>query len=176
MSRWMMSLLVVSTLTLTGCSKAVVVKNPAPFAAAATPAATEQGILDALPKHNWSAENVEPGKIVGFLTVRSHLLRVDISYDANNVVLAYRDSDNLNEERSGAGQIVAHHKVNQWMDTLAQDIRLTIAAQEAPTREATLSAGGEATELGGATEAPEVTGAVAPVDTTAPAAPSPTPP
>lgn len=169
MIRWMIGLVVVFTLALAGCSKSVPVQNPAPFAAAASAAATEQAILDALPKHNWSAENVEPGKVVGFLSVRSHLLRVDISYDDSNVILAYRDSDHLDEERSDAGEIMAHYKVNKWMDTLANDIRLAIAAQPAPSQDATLSAGGEA-PAAGAAEAP---GTAAPTDTAPAPAPAP---
>ena len=160
------------TLAIAGCSKGVVVENPAPFAAAASASATEQAILDALPKHNWSAENVEPGKIVGFLTVRSHLLRVDISYDDANVILAYRDSDNLNEERTDSG-IIAHHKVNQWMGTLANDIRLAIAAQPAPSQDATLTAGGEAAAAASAADAPAPTTATAPAETAPAPAPAP---
>jgi hypothetical protein len=174
MVRWMLGLVMACTLAMAGCSKGVVVQNPAPFAAAASPAATEQAILDALPRHNWSAESVEPGKIVGFLSVRSHLLRVDISYDDSNVVLAYRDSDHLNEERGEGGQVVAHRNVNKWMDTLAQDVRLAIAAQPAPSQDATLSAGGEVTAPPApATAAPATTNATAPTD--AAAAPSPAP-
>jgi hypothetical protein len=168
MSRWILGFFMASTLALVGCAKNVPVQNPAPFAAGATPAATEQAILDALPKHNWAVENVEPGKVVGFLSVRSHLLRVDISYDAANVVLAYHDSDNLAEERQG-DQVLAHKRVNKWMSTLANDIRLAIAAQPAPSQDATLSSGGEA-ESAGAAVAPEATNTAAPVDSAANAA------
>ncbi len=129
----------VMTLWLAACGHAAVVQNPTPLPAAPSPDATEQAILDALPLHGWSAEDVKPGRIVAFLSVRSHLLRCEIGYDAQKVRVEYLDSDRLDAKRTKDGAVSAHRRVNAWMKTLASDIQSTLskapppAAQEVTT-------------------------------------------
>jgi hypothetical protein len=108
------------------------VEDPTPFAAAATLETTEQVILDTLPKRNWTAETVEPGRIVAFLPVRAHLLRVEIRYDAQQVTIKYVDSDNLDEKRDGT-DVYVHKNVIRWMRTLHKELSVALAAATAYT-------------------------------------------
>jgi hypothetical protein len=125
-NRWAWAL--AGALWLSGCfgPKGAKVQNPAPVAAAASIEVTEQVILDTLPKRSWTAETVEQGRIVAFLPVRAHLLRVEIRYDEQRVAVTYLDSDNLNEERKGA-DIFTHKKVNGWMALLSRDLAAALA-------------------------------------------------
>lgn len=107
-----------------GCSGGTLVQNPPPLTAASSIDTTEQAILDALPRHGWSTEEVTPGRIVAFLSVKSVLLRCEITYDAQNVRIAYLDSDKLDAERNKRGDVYAHGKVNKWMRSLARDIQV----------------------------------------------------
>jgi hypothetical protein len=83
---------------------------------------TEQVILDALPRRNWTAETVQPGRIVAFLALRKHLLRVEIRYDAQLVAIYYVDSDGLKAHLEPNGQIYGHPAINRWTEILAQDL------------------------------------------------------
>jgi hypothetical protein len=98
---------------------------------------TEQVILDTLPRRGWTAETVQPGRIVAFLAMRNHLLRVEIRYDAQLVAIYYVDSDNLKAHLEPNGQIYGHKAINRWTELLAQDIAAALATP-APT------AGGQA--------------------------------
>ncbi len=117
----------IAALWLTACGHAAIVQNPAPIHAAPSVDATEQAILDALPRHGWSVEDVRPGRIVAFLSIRSHLLRCEITYDAEKVRVEYLDSDRLDAQRTKSGSLYAHRHVNTWMTTLARDIQTSLA-------------------------------------------------
>ncbi len=142
MKRFWLPIMLFSLLVSSACGRQALLRNPEPIHGGASVDATEQAILDALPKHGWSVEQMEPGYVLAFLSVRSHLLRVDIRYDAESVALAYRDSSNLLASRSASGRTYVHKRVNQWMETLAADIRAALAATAEPEVDAT--AGGEA--------------------------------
>ena len=116
----------IAILWLAGCGHASVVQNPAPVSAASSSDATEQAILDALPRRGWSVEEVTPGRIVAFLSIRSHLLRCEITYDAQKVRVEYLDSDRLDARRTKSGTVYAHRHVNSWMTHLASDIQMAI--------------------------------------------------
>jgi hypothetical protein len=121
--------LVVGAALALGCSKEAPLRNPLPVIAASSPAATEQAILDALPKRRWTAEDVQPGRIVAFLPIRTHLVRVEILYDSRSVRIGYMSSDNVGEYRGSDGQLYAHRNVNKWMQNLALDIQQSVALQ-----------------------------------------------
>lgn len=93
---------------------------------------TGQAVLEALPRRGWVAENVQPGRIVAFLAVRKHLLRVEIRYDAQQVAIYYVDSDNLAAHIEGNGVVYAHKKVNMWIHNLATDIGMALAIAPQP--------------------------------------------
>jgi hypothetical protein len=89
---------------------------------------TEQVILDTLPRRGWTAETVQPGRIVAFLAVRNHLLRLEIRYDTRQIALYYVDSDNLKAHLEDNGQIYGHPAINKWTEVLARDLAAALAA------------------------------------------------
>jgi hypothetical protein len=135
-ARFYTAVLVLTLWGVAGCfgPNGVKVENPAPIAAGASLEATEQAILDSLPKKGWTTETVEAGRIVAFLPIRKHLLRVEIRYDPQQVQIAYLDSANLAEERKG-DEVYAHKKVNGWMRALATELQQGVVASTsyAPT-------------------------------------------
>ncbi|MFT3921063.1 MAG: hypothetical protein QM778_00880 [Myxococcales bacterium] len=88
-------------------------------------------ILDVLPRRRWTAEDVQPGRIVAFLPVKSHLVRVEIAYDQNQVRINYLNSDGLGEEEGPDGQLYAHRNVNKWLRVLSLDIARALSATAA---------------------------------------------
>ncbi|HEX5661791.1 MAG TPA: hypothetical protein VFX59_31585 [Polyangiales bacterium] len=103
------------------------------------PDQTEQVILDTLPRRGWTAETVTPGRIVAFLALRKHLLRLEIRYDAQLVAIYYVDSDGLKAHLEPNGQIYGHPAINKWTEQLATDISIALngpaqtAGGQAPT-------------------------------------------
>jgi hypothetical protein len=111
----------------------VPVQSPTTLAAGGSLAHTEQVILDVLPKRGWTTENVQPGRVLAFLAIRSHLLRVEVRYDARQIALYYVDSDNLAASIGADGQVYAHKKVNAWIRRLALDLATALSAAPTPT-------------------------------------------
>jgi hypothetical protein len=120
---WLCLLFAVSGCFHTGAR----VDEPTPIVATGSAETTEQVILDTLPKKNWTAETVEPGRVVAFLAVRTHLLRVEIRYTATEVTVKYMDSDNLDEKRDG-DVVYVHKNAVRWMRNLQKDLSTALAA------------------------------------------------
>lgn len=137
----------------------VAIQSPTTMVAGRTVEQTEQAILEALPKRGWTAETVQPGRIVAFLSVRQHLLRAEIRYDPQQIGIYYVDSDNLAAHVEPDGRVYAHKKVNAWIQNLATDISASLAVAQPATS-------------GGAAIAPP---ALPPDDPNAPPAPPPAP-
>ena len=129
---WAVGLLVAAQGAV-GCGGGgVPIESPTTVAAGRSVEQTEQAILDALPKRGWTAENVQPGRIVAFLAVRKHLLRSEIRYDPQQVSIYYVDSDNLAARVEGDGHVYAHPRVNAWLRNLAADIAASLAVVPEP--------------------------------------------
>jgi hypothetical protein len=103
------------------------VQSPIAVQSGRTVEQTEQAILEVLPRRGWTAESVQPGRVVAFLSIRKHLLRVDVRYDAQRVNLFYVNSDNLSAHIEANGQVYAHRNVNRWIQLLARDIAAELA-------------------------------------------------
>jgi hypothetical protein len=135
--------LLLGVLFLMGCGGGgVPVRNPDPIAAAPSSDATQQAILEALPKRRWTAEDVKEGRIVAFLPVRNFLVRVEIVYDANQVRINYLSSDNLGAHPGADGQVYAHGNVNKWLRNLAVDVARSLSEQANTAAAAPTTSGG----------------------------------
>lgn len=110
----------------------VPVQSPTTLAANGNLQLTEQVILDVLPKRGWTAESVQPGRVLAFLAVRSHLLRVELRYDARQIGIYYVDSDNLKAQVGSDGQVYAHKQVNRWIRQLALDLASGLSESGTP--------------------------------------------
>jgi hypothetical protein len=113
-----------------GCGGGVAIQSPHTINNGRPVDLTQQVILDTLPRRGWTTENVQPQRINAFLALRKHLLRVQITYDANQVNIFYVDSDNLSAHVESDGRVYAHRAVNNWISVLARDIANALAAAQ----------------------------------------------
>lgn len=70
----------------------------------------------------WHMRPVEPGHMIGTLSVRSHMAKVDITYDTDSYDITYKDSSNLNKK----GDKI-HPNYNGWIQNLDNSIQNNIA-------------------------------------------------
>lgn len=66
----------------------------------------------------WQMKPVEPGLIVGTLSLRTHTAVVDIKYDTKNYSITYKDSSNLDYKGDSI-----HKNYNGWVQNLDSGIR-----------------------------------------------------
>lgn len=71
----------------------------------------------------WQMVPRGPGKVEGTLNVRAHRAVVDISFDAKNYSIKYKDSSNLNYDGNSI-----HPQYNNWIINLDRAIRAQLSA------------------------------------------------
>lgn len=103
--------------------------DPAPIAVPAgkSSAAVLDVIKRAMVGRHFAVESQTPGKIVGRLAPRKHVVRVTISWDASQIRIAYLSSENMDYTEKD-GRRVIHNKYNKWVDSLADDIKVSLSA------------------------------------------------
>ncbi len=89
---------------------------------ASTPTQVRRAIIIGGQHHGWKPVADKPGVLTLTASSGQHRLTVDVLYDAHSFQVKYKDSANLNEEKSG-DKITVHPKVNRWLSDLADDIR-----------------------------------------------------
>ncbi len=70
----------------------------------------------------WIIKQLEPGHLEATIYVRSHMAKVDITYDAAAYSIRYNDSENLGYKN---GKI--HRNYNKWVKNLDMDIQRAFA-------------------------------------------------
>jgi hypothetical protein len=122
-----MSMLMLSAFVLPACGRrGTPIQSPVTVNAGQTHEQTEWAVRDVLARRHWTVELQQPGRMVAYLIVRRHRLRVDIRYDPQYVNVYYVDSENLNAQ-AGPDGVYAHPKVNLWLNGLATDIAGALA-------------------------------------------------
>lgn len=82
-------------------------------------------IKDALVGRGWTIMKQRPGRIDATLYLRKHVANIEIAYDREQIVLAYKSSENLDyAERRGRRLI--HDNYLGWIQNLVNDIRRTV--------------------------------------------------
>lgn len=71
----------------------------------------------------WQMVPRGPGKVEGTINLREHRAVVDISFDAKNYSIKYKDSSNLNYD----GKSI-HPQYNNWIINLDRAIRAQLSA------------------------------------------------
>jgi hypothetical protein len=66
----------------------------------------------------WQMKPVEPGLIVGTLTLRTHMAMVNVKYDTKTYSITYKDSSNLDY----TGDSI-HKNYNGWVTNLDRGIQ-----------------------------------------------------
>jgi hypothetical protein len=87
----------------------------------------KQAIEKAIPIRGWLIKSQAEGKFEVFYvkatTKESYTLSATISYDATSVQVSYKDSQNLDYEKSSDGTETVHRAVNSWLGNLSMDIK-----------------------------------------------------
>ena len=78
----------------------------------------KNAILRAGSSLGWQIREIEPGHIVGTLSIRKHTAEVDIYYNAQTYSIGYRDSNNLNYDGANI-----HSNYNGWVQNLDNAIK-----------------------------------------------------
>ena len=102
---------------------AVPLVDPAPVA---VPQGTslsdvEKDIMECAIGRDWALEEKKPGAISFKYAPRDFWVTINVSYDAHNVKIAYKDSFNLEYDSQG-GTTEIHPNYNRWVNNLAHDI------------------------------------------------------
>lgn len=86
--------------------------------------AVHDAIESALYRRDWTihSEDAEQGIIIADLHIRDHWAQIEIVYGSDEVVIEYRDSDNLHYDQRDDGEII-HRNYLGWVDNLVTDIR-----------------------------------------------------
>jgi hypothetical protein len=89
-------------------------------------------ILRGMAVHRWERVSDESGRIVARLVVRRHMAEVTISYDANEIEIRYRNSEELACKPSGDSCSEIHRAYNRWVVQLRKDISAELLRASAP--------------------------------------------
>ena len=87
-----------------------------------TPTLVRRAIIIGGQHHHWKPVADRPGVLTLTASSGLHQVTVDVLYDAHSFQVKYKDSANMNEEKSG-DKITVHPKVNKWLSDLNDDIR-----------------------------------------------------
>lgn len=115
----------------------------------------EDIILDAVdrssyPRHLWTVDSTSPGKVIARLNVRSHVLRMKITYDKHKINYQYHDSVRLKYSVNSSGMQRIHEKYNVWSEFLLSKIKYVAKRKtkmdfvsESPLQQVVVSQSGE---------------------------------
>ena len=81
-------------------------------------AKVKAAIRKALREKKWSSTSKGKNKIRAKLLNRTHILKMDITYNTKKVKISYADSENL-KYKSKNGKHLIHGNANRWIDTIA---------------------------------------------------------
>ena len=87
-----------------------------------TVAAVRKAIIAGGAKHDWKAIGDKPGVLTLEASSGEHRVFVDVAYDAKSYQITYKDSTNMNFEKS-ATKTTIHPKYNKWIEDLSTSIR-----------------------------------------------------
>jgi hypothetical protein len=87
-----------------------------------TPTLLRRAIIIGGQHHGWKPVADKPGVLTMTAATGVHQVTVDVLYDAHSFQVKYKDSANMNEEKSG-DKVTVHPKVNKWLSELNEDIR-----------------------------------------------------
>lgn len=115
---------------LVGC-RTTVLKNPDPISIeSAGMDHTRSVIKRALARRGWIVTHEQPGQVDARLNVRYHVARIRITYTADEVQIAYVDSENLRYHHLASGKEIIHKNYIGWINNLEREI--AAASYESP--------------------------------------------
>jgi len=76
-----------------------------------------------LVERGWTLESQKEGSIIAVLNARSHMVKINLVYNSNEIGAYYLDSINMNFD----GEMI-HKKYNTWIKNLFASIRKYLVA------------------------------------------------
>lgn len=127
MNRKTLCVLLVLSFVLAGCRTMQLV-NPDPTGAGPSTPATREAIMDALQVQSWIATQQSPGTIEAKRSIKGrHEMTVAISYNDQEVSMAYVDSRNLKYSKDEDGTEYIHNNYGVWTGQLWWQIQQELA-------------------------------------------------
>ena len=115
--------ILLATLFLTGCPQQAAIRNvdnaPLVSPSGTNLEQTTAAIRRAGSGLGWQMKSISPGHILGELYLRSHVAKVDITFDTKTFNIQYKDSVNLNYEMEDD---TIHSNYNGWIQNLERAI------------------------------------------------------
>ena len=91
--------ILLATLFLTGCPQQAAIRNVDNGPLTSSPDTSLKQVSDVIRRAGaglgWQMKSISPGHILGILYLRSHVAKVDITFDTNTFNIQYKDSVNL---------------------------------------------------------------------------------
>ncbi|KAA3611763.1 MAG: hypothetical protein DWQ01_06680 [Planctomycetota bacterium] len=121
-----------SLLFLAACS-ATPLLDPEPFPTQLNEEVTREAVIRGMAVRGWVVEEENPGRVLARLNLRSHVVKVLIRYDEEQVSLEYSDSANMDYQNSDDGEFI-HKNYNSWVRNLAGDIQAQLSVSRLDER------------------------------------------
>jgi hypothetical protein len=117
-------------LSLMGCGgHAALLQEPNPIYTQGQPMPyVRNAIMMAVPQHRWRVESEDQNRIVAGYYKGSHVARVLITYDQQNVSVQFIQAQNLSFQVDAMGNRYIHRNYNVWVGQLANDIQRSLYA------------------------------------------------
>lgn len=124
-SRWLLLLLPLLLLLTNAQSAPLVDPSPIAIPAGMTPDQVANAVHQAFLHRGWKIAEDQPGKVEGMLSRKTHSVRVAISYDAQQVTIAYVSSENMDYAQGPHGAQI-HRKYLSWVKYLNEDVNTVL--------------------------------------------------
>ena len=122
--------LLLALLPLAASARSTELSDPDPIAipAGMAPEKVAQAIRSALIGRTWTVTKQQPGRIDATLHIRSHTATIAVTYDAQQIHIAYVSSDNLKYNEKKNGKRTIHSNYMQWIQNVVLDLQRQLQA------------------------------------------------
>jgi len=130
-SRWLLLFLPLLLLLTDAHGAPLVERPPIAIPAGTSPDQVANAVRWAFLHRGWIVAAEQPGRIEGTIARKDHSLRVAISYDAQQIRIAYVSSENMDYAPGPQGPQI-HRKYLSWVKYLDEDINTFLKGGGAP--------------------------------------------
>lgn len=110
--------------------------NPAPIGIPQGVSQTDavNAVANALMERGWTVMEESEDQIIADLNVRAHWAQIGIDFEDGQILISYRNSENLRYRERSDGRAVIHRNYMSWVDNLVRDIRNELARAQRASR------------------------------------------
>ena len=124
-SRWLLLLLPLLLLLTDARGAPLVDRPPIAIPAGVTPEQVANAVHQAFVHRGWAIADEQPGRIEGMLRREEHVVRIALSYDAQQLTISYVSSENMDFAQGPHGPQI-HRKYLSWVKYLDEDINAVL--------------------------------------------------